>query len=426
MRVRPRYKQTEVGVIPEEWEVTHLGAHGATYGGLTGKTKTDFGTGEARFVPFMNVMSNVVIDCDAFERVHVAPSESQNCVLQHDLLFNGSSETPEEVALCSVQLAAIPNLFLNSFCFGYRLRDRARIDALFLAHLFRSRTGRKFVKALAQGSTRYNISKKALLTAPLSLPSPPEQRVIATALSDVDALLGGLARLIAKKRDLKQAALQQLLTGQTRRPGFHGEWEMKRLGDVGTFLKGSGVKKDEAESGGLPCIRYGEIYTHHNDYIRTFKSWISPNVAATATRLRQGDLLFAGSGETKEEIGKCVAFVNDYEAFAGGDIVILRVANADAMFMGYYCNTVPINAQKASMGQGDAVVHISAAALSRIEVTVPSAPEQTAIAAVLADMDAELTALESRRDKTHDLKQGMMQELLTGKTRLVPVGAVHA
>ena len=117
---------------------------------------------------------------------------------------------------------------------------------------------------------------------------------------------------------------------------------------------------------------------------------------------------------------------HDGRAFAGGDIVILRVANADATFMGYYCNTAPINAQKASMGQGDAVVHISAAALSRIEVTVPAAPEQTAIAAVLSDMDAELAALEARRDKTRALKQAMMQELLTGKTRLVAVGCAHA
>ena len=193
---------------------------------------------------------------------------------------------------------------------------------------------------------------------------------------------------------------------------------MKRLGDVGTFLKGRGVKKDETESGGLPCIRYGEIYMHHNDYIRTFKSWISPDVAATATRLRKGDLLFAGSGETKEEIGKCVAFVNDYEAFAGGDIVILRVANADAMFMGYYCNTAPINAQKASMGQGDAVVHISADALSRIEVTVPSAPEQRAIATALSDVDALLGGLDRLIAKKRDLKQATMQQLLTGQTRL--------
>ena len=84
----------------------------------------------------------------------------------------------------------------------------------------------------------------------------------------MDALLDGLDRLIAKKRDLKKAAMQQLLTAQTRLPGFHGEWEVKRLGEAGTFLKGSGVKKDEADRGDLPCIRYGEIYTHHNDYIR--------------------------------------------------------------------------------------------------------------------------------------------------------------
>jgi type I restriction enzyme S subunit len=129
--------------------------------------------------------------------------------------------------------------------------------------------------------------------------------------------------------------------------------------------------------------------------------------------------LFAGSGETKEEIGKCVAFVDDHEAYAGGDIVILRLVEAHPKFMGYYCNTAPVNAQKASKGQGDAVVHISAAALSSIKVAVPSLPEQTAIAAVLSDMDAELAALEARRDKTRDLKQAMMQELLTGRTRLI-------
>jgi len=235
----------------------------------------------------------------------------------------------------------------------------------------------------------------------------------------VDALLAGLERLIAKKRDLKQAAMQQILTGQTRLPGFSGAWEVKRLGEVGIFLKGSGVRKDEAQSGGLPCIRYGEIYTYHNDYIKQFNSWISVEVAATATRLKQGDLLFAGSGETKEEIGKCVAFVDSCEAYAGGDTVILRPAGANPMFMGYFCNTAPVVAQKASKGQGDAVVHISAAALSSIIVALPSLPEQTAIAAVLADMDAELSTLAARRDKTRALKQAMMQELLTGRTRLL-------
>ena len=246
-----------------------------------------------------------------------------------------------------------------------------------------------------------------------------EQSSIATALSDVDGLLVGLDRLIAKKRDLKQAAVQQLLTGQTRLPGFHGEWEMKRLGDVGMFLKGSGVTKEQTRSGTLACVRYGELYTLHNDMVRSFQSWISPEVAATAVQLKQGDILFAGSGETKEEIGKCAAFVSDIEAYAGGDIVILRPDDSDSVFLGYYLNTGPIARQKASRGQGDAVVHISSSALSDVRCKLPPLPEQTAIAKVLTDMDAELAALEKRRDKTRAIKQAMMQELLTGRTRLV-------
>ena len=194
---------------------------------------------------------------------------------------------------------------------------------------------------------------------------------------------------------------------------------MKRLGELGQFLKGTGVKKDDANSGSLPCVRYGELYTHHNDLIRQFNSWISPEVAAEAVKLKKGDLLFAGSGETKEDIGKCAAFVSDGEAYAGGDIVILRPVGVDPIFMGYYCNTKFISAQKASKGQGDAVVHINSAALSSIHGSLPGLAEQTAIAAILSDMDTELSALEARREKARLLKQGMMQELLTGKTRLI-------
>jgi len=188
---------------------------------------------------------------------------------------------------------------------------------------------------------------------------------------------------------------------------------------LGNFFKGSGVTKEESLSGNLPCVRYGEIYTRHNDYIKTFHSWIPRDVAATATRLKYGDILFAGSGETKEEIGKCVAFVHDVEVYAGGDIVILRTGNADPLFLGYYLNTAPITQQKASRGQGDAVVHISAAALAAIQGAFPSVPEQTAIAAILSEMDAEIAVLEEKLAKTRSLKQGMMQELLTGRIRLV-------
>ncbi len=423
MRVRPGYKQTEVGVIPEEWEVTHLGAHGATYGGLTGKTKTDFGTGEARFVPFMNVMPNVVIDCDAFERVHVAPSESQNCVLQHDLLFNGSSETPEEVALCSVQLAAIPNLFLNSFCFGYRLRDRARIDALFLAHLFRSRTGRKFVKALAQGSTRYNISKKALLTAPLSLPPLPEQRAIATALSDVDALLGGLDRLIAKKRDLKQAAMQQLLTGQTRLPGFHGEWQMKRLGeavDTDPDNLGPDTHDDFA-------FKYIALEDVERGILRSHSEQVFAKAPSRARRkLKPSDILVSTVRPNLQSHLLFRGYDGDWVCSTGFCVVRCREAIAHPPFVFSQTFTDGVTRQIDALLTGSNYPAINSGDVRSLTIPFPNLDEQIAITEILSDMDAELAALEARRDKTRDLKQAMMQELLTGKTRLVAVGGASA
>ena len=208
--------QTRLPGFQGEWPVKTLGNLGTTYGGLIGKIKDDFGEGEGRYITFMNVMTNVVINCGAFGRVKVSPAESQNRVVKGDLLFNGSSETPEEVAMCSVLLEDVPNLFLNSFCFGFRFHDGAEADGLFMAYYLRSKEGREMMKSLAQGSTRYNLSKVELLKSPLRLPTFPEQAAIAAVLSDMDAELAALEQRREKTRSLKQAMMQELLTGKTR------------------------------------------------------------------------------------------------------------------------------------------------------------------------------------------------------------------
>ena len=196
------------------------------------------------------------------------------------------------------------------------------------------------------------------------------------------------------------------------------DWDVKRLGQLGGFLKGRGVTRAESATGNLACIRYGELYTRHNNHIKNFHSWISREVATTATRLEHGDILFAGSGETKEEIGKSAAFADDVEAYAGGDIVILRNKKADPLFLGYYLNTGPINKQKASKGQGDAIVHIGTEALASIQCALPHPSEQEAIADALTDADALVESLEQLLTKKRQIKKGAMQELLTGKKRL--------
>ena len=415
MEVRPGYKQTEAGVIPEDWDVKLLGDC------LIGHPRYGINASAVTFsdrLPTYIRITDITEDgrFSAESPVSVDSAESVNYYLDDgDIVL---ARTGASVGKSyRYNLSDGPLVFAG---FLIRIRpDQQKLLSTYAAAYFTTGAYWNWVRLMSMRSGQPGINGNEYSQLTLVTPPLPEQRAIAAALSDVDELLAKLDQLITKKRDLKQGAMQQLLTGKTRLPGFSGEWKVKRLGDLGRFLKGSGVRKDESLSGDLPCIRYGEIYTRHSDYVKAFYSWISLKVAATATRLKQGDLLFAGSGETKEEIGKCVAFVDDMEAYAGGDIVILRPNNANAAFLGYYLNTTPINAQKASRGQGDAVVHISATALSGIDLMLPKVEEQTAIATVLSDMDAGLAALVARRDKTRALKRGMMQELLTGKIRLI-------
>ncbi|MDX9944471.1 MAG: restriction endonuclease subunit S [Azonexus sp.] len=208
--------QTRLPGFSGAWEVKRLGALGSTYGGLAGKTKEDFGRGDARYIPFMNVMTDTVIDADWLEQVDVAPDEAQNTAKNGDLFFNGSSETPEEVGFCSVLLEDIPNLYLNSFCFGFRLNAEARGSGLFFAYWFRCQEGRKAMSVLAQGATRYNIAKSAFLRLEIPQPSVEEQTAIATVLSDMDAELAALEARRDKTRALKQGMMQKLLTGRIR------------------------------------------------------------------------------------------------------------------------------------------------------------------------------------------------------------------
>ena len=264
----------------------------------------------------------------------------------------------------------------------------------------------------------YSRHLKFLLEASFRVPGPEEQRCIAEVLSNTDELIVSLERLIAKKREIKQGAMQQLLTGRTRLPGFDGEWDRVALGSLGAFSKGRGIKRDDVQAKGMPCVRYGEIYTRYGDYVERPISYVSPTVAETALPIRSRDLLFAGSGETAEEIGMCVAFIGK-QAVAGGDIIALRPRPGnDPVFLAGLLNQPPAQGQKARLAQGDAVVHISSGALASIELAVPELDEQEAIGQVMRDMDAEIKALETRLAKTRDVKQGMMQELLTGRTRL--------
>jgi type I restriction enzyme S subunit len=281
------------------------------------------------------------------------------------------------------------------------------------------------------GATINQITNKSLnsFRIPIS-PDDVERNAIAAALSDVDALLGALDRLIAKKRDLKQAAMQQLLTGQTRLPGFKGEWKVKALGDLFTFSGGYSASRDQLSTEGHCYLHYGDIHTSSKTIIDASadkqdipKLDIPLNRVATKSLLDDGDVVFVDASEDDAGASKHVVVVNEEKIpFIAGLHTIVAKSKTDELAHAYrrYCfQTAAIQQQFLFYAVGTKVTGISKTNIAKLKLPVPLVAEQTAIAEVLMDMDAELAALEQRREKTRDLKQAMMQELLTGRTRLV-------
>ncbi|MBO8169195.1 MAG: restriction endonuclease subunit S [Thermoanaerobacteraceae bacterium] len=199
-----------------EWEKKVMGNIGVTYGGLTNKTKADFIDGNSLYIPFLNIMNNPVVDINSLECVRIDSDERQNKVEKGDLFFNTSSETPEEIGMCAVLLDDIKDLYLNSFCFGYRLNKASECDPLFLVYFFRSEYGRQLFYSLAQGSTRYNLSKDSFNKLEILCPNFEEQNAIAQVLSEMDSEIEALENKLEKYKAIKQGMMQELLTGRIR------------------------------------------------------------------------------------------------------------------------------------------------------------------------------------------------------------------
>jgi type I restriction enzyme S subunit len=336
-------------------------------------------------------------------------------VRRGDLIFNRTSETQEEVGLSAVYLDDEVVVFGG---FVIRGRPNAELfDATYSGYAFRSPVIRTQITAKGQGAIRANIGQTDLGKVFAPMPPLPEQRAIAAALFDVDALITGLDQLIAKKRDVKQAAMQQLLTGKKRLPGFSGDWVVNRLGDVASFHKGKGLPKSAViPYGGEPCIHYGELFTRYGETIGEIIS--RTNGSRSSIRSVANDVLMPTSDVTPSGLAKASCITID-GVVLGGDILVIRpdVKRIHGSFLSYVIRYE--EDQVLQLVTGSTVFHLYGSDMKKFSFAIPSYSEQVAIVAVLSDMTAEIAALEQQREKTRDLKQGMMQELLTGRIRLV-------
>lgn len=287
--------------------------------------------------------------------------------------------------------------------------DEKKADGLFLFYLFSGPELQRAILDQGIGSSVPGFNLGQLRALRLKVPPLSEQRAIAEALGDVDALLGALIQLITKKRDLKQAAMQQLLTGQTRLPGFSGEWEVKRLGEISEVAMGRTPRRLNPACWGRG-YKWLSIADLQSKVVSESNEEITELAASEMTIISKGTLLMS----FKLSIGRlCFA---GCDLFTNEAICCFNKLKADPEYLYYALGRTDFSLYGKQAVKG---YTLNKESLKIVEVHLPPLPEQTAIAAVLSDMDAELVTLEQRLAKTRALKQGMMQELLTGRTRLV-------
>ncbi|MGH3277510.1 MAG: hypothetical protein ACRDNW_00015 [Trebonia sp.] len=359
---------------------------------------------------------------DPSERKTVAPTDLKRVKVSPHAgsLIISRANTPELVGQVGYVRSDYPSLFLSDKLWLASKRSGIPVDMRWLSYMLSSAQYRERLRELATGTSgsMKNISRESFLQILVPFPSIDEQAAIVGMLVGFDQEMDSLRRMIAKISAVRQGMVQQLLAGFVRLPGFSRTWSSVSLGTLGNFLKGQGITRDDVRMSGTPCIRYGELYTVYSEYTYEARSFVSQEVASAALRLRTGDLLFAGSGETREDIGRCVAYMGEATVVAGGDLIVLRGDSFNPIYVALLMNIPFVASQKARAGQGDAVVHISSHALGMLSVSLPERDEQDAITSVILDADRELSSLYQWLAKVQSMKQGMMQQLLTGRIRL--------
>lgn len=387
MAVKPGYKLTEVGVIPEDWSCVPIAKVARLESGHTpSRRSSQYWGGDVQWVSLhdTDALSENEIHVTAKTITGEGLKNSSARLLPAGTVVFSRTATVGKSSIMATSMATSQD-FANYIC-GPKLHNR------YLMYLFRGMT--RTWQGLMAGSIHNTIYMPVFKALKIVLPPLPEQKAIATALSDIDALIDGLILLIAKKRKLKQAAMQQLLTGKARLPGFGGEWEVRRLGQLAPLQRGFDLPTSNLRSGIYPVVYSNGVLNFHSEF-----------------RARGPGVVTGRSGT----IGR-VTFVEEPYWPHNTALWVTNFYGSDPRFVFYLYTRIDF--ERFSSGSGVPTLNRNDVHAVGVHVP-PTTEEQSAIAEVLSEMDAELSALESRLAKTRVLKQGMMQELLTGRTRLV-------
>lgn len=412
----PGYKQTDAGVIPDDWELKQLGElSSVSAGGTPSRSNANYWGGDIPWITTTEIDFRLITESEQFITSIGLKNSAAKLVPAGALLMAlyGQGKTRGKVGVLGFEAAT------NQACAAIILKEGYSREYAF--HYLASRYDE--IRKLSNTGNQENLNGALVRSIPVLLPPLSEQFAIATALSDVDALLSSLDALIAKKRDIKQAAMQQLLTGKTRLPGFGGAWVTQKLGDVATLKARIGWQ-------GLTTAEYldaGDYYlVTGTDFTNGRIDWEHCHYVTQSRynqdqyiQIRPRDVLVTKDGT----IGK-VALVDklDRPATLNSGVFVIRPKNDgfEPEFFYFLLMSRAFDEFLSQLSAGSTINHLYQKDFVGFTYQLPlMKEEQIAVAKILSDIDAELSTLETQRKKTKLLKQGMMQELLTGKTRLV-------
>ena len=400
--IRQGYKWTEVGVIPEDWEIQRLDAICSVYSGGTPSTaRHDFYGGHIPWITSGDLNARRITEVSNYLTQAGFDSSAAKMVESGDIVVALYGATAGVVAVTEIEAA------INQAVLSIRTN---KCDSEYLFHHLASRRN-QIVARYTQGG-QPNLSGEIIRSLIIVIPPLVEQRAIAEVLSDVDGLLNALEALIAKKRAIKQATMQQLLTGRTRLPGFSGAWETKQIGDVVSLC--SEKNNLGADIPVLTCSKHLGFV----DSLSYFKNQVFSKDLSNYKIIRRGQIGYPINHVEEGSIG--LQDLYDVALVSPIYVVCSPKKDINSFFLHRLLKLESYrqefaNATTSSINRRGS---LRWPVFSKIHVTLPSISEQVAIAAVLNDVETEIAALEKRKDKTRAIKQGMMQQLLTGRVRL--------
>jgi type I restriction enzyme S subunit len=404
-----------------EWKERKLGDVGNTFNGLTGKTKEDFGIGKP-YIQYMQVFSNYKIDVANFGLVTIKPNDRQNKVKYGDIFFTTSSETLKEIGLSSVLTKQVNEVYLNSFCFGYRPKSLDELVPEFSQFFFRNETVRKKIIGLGQGSTRVNISKVKLLELKFYFPEKQEQQKIASCLSSLDALIEAQNKKVSALKQHKKGLMQQLFPAEGKREpklrfkAFSGEWGEKMLEEIGEISGGGVDKKTNENERPVMLLNYMDVYNKNFIYSYDLKQQTSANNAKIQKcNIEKGDIFFTPSSEVPNDIAKSsVAMESIINGVYSYHLVRLRMFKSlDLKFRTYMFKTNSFFKIVSKLAQGSGTRYtITLPEFRSIKTLIPPPPkEQQKIANTLSTLDSLIEAQNQQINHLKQHKKGLMQQM---------------